>query len=54
MNILALESSAVSAYSVTGFPVTYFIGKDGSLVAHGRGMLSRENLEQGIAMITEE
>ena len=48
------QSSAVSAYSVTGFPVTYFIGKDGSLVAHGRGMLSRENLEQGIAMITEE
>ena len=43
--------SAVNAYSVTAFPMTIFIGRDGGIVARGNGMLSRDALEQGIAMI---
>lgn len=43
---------AVSAYYVTGFPATFFIDKDGSLVARGNGMLSYESIEKGIGMIS--
>lgn len=43
---------AVSAYYVTGFPATFFINKDGALVARGSGMLDYESLEKGIKMIS--
>lgn len=47
------ELDAVSAYGVTGFPCTYFIDSDGSLVTRGRGMLDYDTLVRGIGMITE-
>lgn len=47
------EFEAVSAYYVTGFPATFFIDKNGSLVTYSSGMLDFETLEKGIQMITE-
>lgn len=46
--------NAVTAYSVTGFPSSFFINSQGELVAQARGMLSATQLENGIKMITEE
>lgn len=43
---------AVNAYYVTGFPSTFFIDKDGNLVARGSGALDYESLVSGIEMIT--
>ena len=48
------ETEAASLYGLTGLPKTYFIDKNGNLIAHGNGMLTRDALERGIAMITEE
>ncbi|MBQ8541835.1 MAG: TlpA family protein disulfide reductase [Clostridia bacterium] len=42
---------AVNAYYVTGFPSTFFIDKDGNLVARGSGALDYESLVRGIEMI---
>ncbi len=47
------ELDAVSTYGVTGFPCTYFIDSEGSLVTRGNGMLDYETLVRGIDMITE-
>lgn len=47
------KMEAVNAYYVSGFPATYFIDKDGNLVAGANGMIYYETLEKGIAMITE-
>lgn len=47
------ERDAVMTYGINSYPTTFFIDKDGYLVAHGSGMLDRASLEQGIAMITE-
>lgn len=47
------ELDAVSAYYVTGFPSTFFIDENGSLVTRSSGMLDYETLEKGIQMITE-
>lgn len=44
----------VNAYSVTGFPATFFINSKGELVAHANGMLSYESLKKGIELITKE
>ncbi len=43
--------SAAMTYGVTSMPTTYFIDKDGYLVAQGRGALSAKNLQTGIDMI---
>lgn len=47
------EYSAAYAYYVTSLPTTYFIDKDGRLVAYASGMIDAETLERGIGMITE-
>ena len=47
------QQSAVYAYYVTGFPSTYFIDAEGSMVTYFNGMLSYENLIKGIGFITE-
>ena len=47
------KQEAVNAYSVNGLPTTFFIDKDGNLIAQGNGMLDSETLEKGIKMITE-
>lgn len=44
----------VNAYSVNGFPATFFINSKGELVARASGMISYESLENGIEMITKE
>jgi thiol-disulfide isomerase/thioredoxin len=49
-----VNSDAVNTYGITGFPTTYFIDKDGNLIARGVGMLDYETLEQGIGMITKK
>ncbi|HIZ19814.1 MAG TPA: TlpA family protein disulfide reductase [Firmicutes bacterium] len=45
------ELQAVNAYYVTGFPSTFFIDENGSLVTYSSGMLDFETLEKGIQMI---
>ena len=45
------ESSATTAFKVTGYPQSYFIDANGNLVAHAQGMISMETLEKGISMI---
>ena len=47
------DRDAVSSYYVTGFPTTYFIGADGTVVTGAGGMIDRATLEQGIGMIVE-
>lgn len=47
------ELDAVNAYYVTGFPSTFFIDENGSLVTYSSGMLDFETLEKGIRMIKE-
>ena len=49
-----VNGDAVNTYGITGFPTTYFIDKEGNLIARGVGMLDYETLEQGIDMITEK
>ena len=48
-----LDSSgaAAAAYGATGLPATFFIDADGNAVAQARGVLSRENLQQGIDLL---
>lgn len=48
----ALE--AAKAYSVYSIPTTYFIDKDGYIIAQGRGAMSAENLQTGINYIFNE
>lgn len=48
------ESEAINVYNVTGFPSTFFIDKNGNLIARGNGMLDFDSLEKGIKMIIEE
>lgn len=47
------KSEAVNAYYLSGLPATYFIDKEGNLVAGANGMIDYETLEKGIKMITE-
>lgn len=42
---------AAYAYGVYSLPATYFLDKDGYLVAYGEGALNADILEQGIGMI---
>lgn len=45
------NQEAVNNYQVSGFPSTYFIDKDGAIVAHRTGMIDKNALENGINMI---
>ena len=47
-----VNGDAMDTYGITSFPTTYFIDKDGNLIARGVGMLDYETLEKGIDMIT--
>ena len=44
-------TSAASIYQIYSIPTTYFIDKEGYLVAGATGALSAEQLQQGIGMI---
>lgn len=45
--------SAAIAYNATSIPATYFINKEGNVIAYARGMIDAASLEQGISMILE-
>lgn len=45
------EYSCAIAYNATSLPATYFIDKDGNLIAKATGMIDAETLEKGISMI---
>lgn len=49
----SLQSGAY-AYSVYSIPTTYFIDKEGNIVAGAEGMLDAASLEKGISMILQE
>ncbi len=47
-----LNQDAVAKYGLTGIPATFFIDRQGRLIqAGGAGLISSEDLEQGIARI---
>ena len=48
-----LHRNAVRTYSVTSYPQTLFIDKNGNIVSHRMGMLTREALVQEIEKIAE-
>jgi len=45
------EFSCAIAYNATSLPATYFIDKEGNLIAKATGMIDAETLEKGISMI---
>lgn len=45
------KSEAMMTYSVYSVPATYFINKDGNIIAGAQGAISKENLQTGIDMI---
>lgn len=45
--------SAATKYKVYSIPATYFVDKNGNLIASARGAISAETLEKGIGMIKE-
>lgn len=48
------DMSGAIAYGVNSIPATYFIDGSGNLVTYARGMLSAENLQQGIDLLLEQ
>ncbi len=42
--------SVYSSYGLTGVPETYYLDRRGRIVAHSLGQLSRDELEEGIAL----
>lgn len=48
------DLEAAKAYSVYSIPTTYFIDKDGYIIAQGRGALDAETLQMGIDYIYDE
>ncbi len=45
---------AADTYRAYSLPMTFFIDKDGKLVAHATGMIDAETLQRGISMISSE
>ena len=48
-----IEQEAAITYGVMSLPTTYFLDAEGNFVAQGRGMLTDEALDRGIAMLLE-
>ena len=46
--------SAASVYGVASLPTTYFIDKEGNVIANGVGALSADSLQRGIELITSD
>lgn len=44
-------SEAAMTYGVYSIPTSYFIDKEGNIIAHAQGAIDKENLEKGISMI---
>lgn len=47
------EQNAANTYAVMSIPTTYFIDKNGDIIASAKGMLDADTLEEGISMIKE-
>ena len=47
------KQEAVYAYYITGYPTTWLIDKDGNLVTCANGMLTYDNLIEGIELLTK-
>jgi thiol-disulfide isomerase/thioredoxin len=47
------DLDAVYTYGITGFPTTFFIDADGTLITYANGMLNLPSLEKAIGMIVE-
>lgn len=45
--------SAASVYGISTLPATYFIDRDGNIIANGVGMLSADSIQKGIKLIKE-
>lgn len=48
-----MEGQGTEAYSIYYIPDTYFIDSDGNIVSYVEGSISKENLEENIALIME-
>ncbi len=48
-----LTGEAMQVYGISSFPTTFFIDKNGNLVAYANGVLDMDTLGQGIDMITK-
>ncbi len=48
------EGNAAYTYGASSLPMTFFVDSDGNFVTYAVGMISYDNLEQGIEMITEK
>ncbi|MBQ2764620.1 MAG: TlpA family protein disulfide reductase [Firmicutes bacterium] len=46
-------NEAAIAYQASSIPATYFIDKNGNIIAHAVGMLDKANILKGIEMILE-
>lgn len=47
------SQDAIYTYGIAAFPTTFFISKDGYLIAGAQGMIDKETLQMGIDMILE-
>lgn len=45
------DYNAISTYGVNGFPASFFIDKNGNLIAGAEGMIGYDDLITGIEMI---
>jgi hypothetical protein len=48
------DDRVASAYNILGPPETFFIGRDGRIVARHIGQLSAASLDAKVAAITDE
>ena len=46
-----ISGDAGYAYQIASIPTTYFISKEGKIVASGQGMLERKEIDEGIALL---
>ena len=46
-----ISGEAGYAYQIASIPTTYFISKEGKIVASGQGALERKQIDEGIALL---
>jgi cytochrome c-type biogenesis protein len=46
-----VDQDALTNYGISAFPTTFFIDKDGNLVAYASGAMTLDMLEQGLDLI---
>ncbi len=48
-----LKGEAMHVYGISSFPTTFFIDKDGNVIAYANGAINADTLQSGIDMIAE-